>query len=405
MMSGDWKKIILHVDMDAFFASVEQLLHPEWRGKPVIVGADPRGGKGRGVVSAASYEARKYGVHSAMPIGQAYRRCPNGVYAPPHGHVYQEYSKKVFAVLDRFSPLIEPLSIDEAFMDMTGSLHLFGDLEILGNRLKAEIRETTGLNASVGIAPSKSVAKIASDFCKPDGLLIVQPAKVQQFLNPLPVTRLWGIGKKMCDELNKIGIRTVSQLVEYPLDVLKQKFGKMGEHIYRMARGDDPRDVVAVEDAKSVSNEVTFDTDQTDFEVIRNTVFYLSEKVAGRLRRAAIRGHTVHLKIRFEDFKTFTRSHSQKDPVNLTKDIFRIAEYLLSEFNPPEYAVRLLGVGVSNLEKEQGTQLSLWDAEDQKKLKLEQAMDSIQDKFGKDAIRHAQSLEGRKPVDLPRDEK
>jgi len=191
-----WSKIIIHVDMDAFFASVEQLLHPEWRGKPVIVGADPKGGKGRGVVSAASYEARRFGVHSAMPISRAYQLCPHAIFVLPHSDVYRDYSNRVFRILEKFSPKIEPLSIDEAFLDSTGTLKMFGSVENLGMAIKHEIKSRTGLTASVGIAPSKSVAKIASDYQKPDGLTIIPPDEVQNFLDPLPVSCLWGVGKQ-----------------------------------------------------------------------------------------------------------------------------------------------------------------------------------------------------------------
>ena len=203
-MGDHWRKIIAHVDMDAFFASVEQLLNPDWLGKPVIVGADPAGGAGRGVVSTASYEARKFGVHSAMPISQAYHLCPNGIFVQPHGYIYQEYSKKVFDILITFTPQIETLSIDEAFLDFTGSLHLFDSIQDLGERIKYEIKSKTSLPASVGLSSVKSVAKIASDLNKPDGLTIVPPDKIQDFLDPLPVTRLWGIGEKTYESLQKM---------------------------------------------------------------------------------------------------------------------------------------------------------------------------------------------------------
>jgi nucleotidyltransferase/DNA polymerase involved in DNA repair len=392
-MQNTWSRIIVHVDMDAFFAAVEQLLHPEWQGKPVIVGADPQAGKGRGVVSAASYEARKFGIHSAMPISQAYRLCPQGIYVVPHGDVYGHYSQQVFAVLDTISPLVEPLSIDEAFLDMTGSAQLYKTVEEIGQKIKTEIKNKTSLTASVGIAPSKSVAKIASDFLKPDGLMIVPPDKVQEFLDPLPVTKLWGIGKQTAIQLQQLGITAVSQLRQYPQKVLLDKFGKWGEHIYRIARGWDDRSVTIEDQVKSVSNEVTFDKDLNDAEFLRRTIFTLAEKVSGRLRRSKIQGRTVHLKIRFSDFKTFTRSHTLKDPTFLTQEIFKIADQLFSEFVPLESDVRLLGVGVSQLENESGSQLSIWDLENEKKLKMEKVMDQIQDKFGKDSIQHAEALD------------
>lgn len=394
-MQNSWTKIIVHVDLDAFFASVEQLLHPEWRNKPVIVGADPQGGRGRGVVSAASYEARKYGVHSAMPISQAYRLCPQGIYVVPHGNIYREYSQKFFKVLHQFSPLVEGLSIDEAFLDMSGSFSLFGNAEKMGKKIRSEIKKQIQLTASVGIAPCKSVAKIGSDFNKPDGLTIIEPGQIQDFLDPLPVTKLWGIGKQTYQLLLKMGVKTVAQLRSYPREILEKKFGKMGDHIYRMARGEDERDVTPFESVKSVSNEMTFNEDIIDSEIILKTIFGLAEKVGGRLRRSKIKGHTIHLKIRFADFKTNTRSHTLKKSTHLTEDIFSTVEALLEEFLPLESFVRLVGVGVSHLENESGSQLSIWDIADEKKLKMEKVMDQIQDKFGKNIIKHAESLSAK----------
>ncbi|MFZ0391887.1 MAG: DNA polymerase IV [Calditrichia bacterium] len=387
-----WPRMIVHMDMDAFFASVEQLLHPEWKGKPVIVGADPREGKGRGVVAAASYEARVFGVHSAMPISKAYRLCPHGVYVRHHSTAYGDYSRKIFAILESFSPLVQPLSIDEAFLDMTGAQHLYKGAADIGEQIRKAILGDTGLTASVGIAPSKSVAKIASDFNKPDGLTIVPATDVQHFLDRLPVSRLWGIGPKMLEQLRKLGIANVAQLRAYPLDFLEQRFGKMGEHVYRMARGDDQREVSTTDEVKSVSNEMTFELDQRDWQVVQDVVFRLSEKVCGRLRRAGIRGRTVTLKIRFEDFRTCTRSRSVKNPTHLTAEVYDTAAFLLEEFNPLPRPVRLLGVGVSNLVTGKGLQLNFLEEDNRRKLQLEKVMDQLQDKFGKNIIVHARSL-------------
>ncbi len=394
-MSHRWPRVIAHVDMDAFFASVEQLIHPEWRGKPVIVGADPRGGKGRGVVSAASYEARKFGIHSAMPISRAYRLCPHGIYVQPHGKLYQHYSRQVFEVLREFTPVIEPISIDEAFLELTGSVHLFGSVENLGQAIKQRIRQRTGLTASVGIAPGKSVAKIASDYDKPDGLTIVPPEEVQAFLDPLPVSALWGVGKQMVEALHRMGVKTVADLRHLPPELLKERFGKIGQHIYRMACGQDERPVQPEDKIKSVSNEHTFPRDVNDFETVRQVVFTLAEKVGGRLRRAGFAGRTVHLKIRFADFKTLSRNLTLPDAINLTEDIYRTAEILLEEFQPLPMPVRLVGVGVSALVQEENRQLTLWENDRQRRFRLERVMDQIQDKFGKHIIRHARSLEGK----------
>ena len=390
-----WRKMIAHVDMDAFFAAVEQLVHPEWRGKPVIVGADPKGGKGRGVVSTASYEARKYGVHSAMPISQAYRLCPQGIFVRPNGKLYQHYSRLVFQVLNEFTPQIEPLSIDEAFLDITQSAYLFGGVKNTGEEIKRRIRERTGLTASVGISSVKSVAKIASDFDKPDGLVIVPPDEILHFLSPLPVSALWGVGKRMVEELEHLGIRTVGDVQRLPLQFLEERFGKLGVHVYNMALGKDEREVHPLEEPKSVSNETTFEQDEEDFERVRNVLFTLCEKVGGRLRRTGLRGRRVFLKIRFSNFRTNIRSRSLPDATNLTDEIFSLAEMLLEEFAPLPLPVRLIGVGVSRLVREEGRQLSLWDMDKERKLKLEKVMDQLQDKYGKQIILHARSLEAR----------
>jgi nucleotidyltransferase/DNA polymerase involved in DNA repair len=392
MMKKVWQKVIVHVDMDAFFASIEQLLNPEWRGKPVIVGADPKDGLGRGVVSAASYEARKYGVHSAMPISQAFRLCPHGIYAKPHGGVYKDYSRRIFSILNLFSPRMEAISIDEAFLDMTGNLHFYQDVDSIGHQIKVRIKQETSLIASIGIAPNKSLAKIASDFQKPDGLTIIFPDKVQKFLDPLPITKLWGIGQKTSGQLDKMGIRTVRELRQYPPDVIEKKFGKQGLHIIKMAKGQDDREVFPEDEAKSVSNEITFSKDCDDYEFIRNTIFSLSEKVGGRLRRSNSRGSTINIKIRFSNFKTYNRSHTLENSTNLTEEIFQAAEFMLSEFNPLDDAVRLVGVGVSNLMNEKPFQLSFWESDKEKKVKVEKVMDKIQDKYGKGIISHAESI-------------
>ncbi len=396
---GGWKRVIVHVDMDAFFAAVEQLLRPELRGKPVIVGADPKGGKGRGVVSTASYEARVFGVRSAMPISEAYRLCPQGIYIPPNGKLYSRYSRKVFEILNHFSPQIQPVSIDEAFLDVTGSVHLFGSIRKLGEEIKRRIHAGTGLTASVGIAPSKSVAKIASDMQKPDGLTIVAPEIVQEFLDPLPASKLWGVGKKSMETLLRMGIRTVRDLREYPLEVLEQKLGAMGEHLFRMARGIDEREVHEDEEIKSVSHETTFDIDQTDRELLLSTLLALAEKVGSRLRKYGLRGKTVQLKLRFQDFSTFTRHKTLSHYTNLTDEIFTVSKSLFEQFDKtgvketdPPRPVRLIGVGLSQLVSEKGMQTSFWDLENERKVRLEKVMDQIQEKFGKSVITHAQAL-------------
>ncbi len=391
-----WKRIIVHVDMDAFFAAVEQLMNPSLRGKPVIVGADPKGGKGRGVVSTASYEARKYGVHSAMPISRAYALCPHGIYLRPNGKAYARYSRQVVEILQQFSPQLEQISIDEAFLDVTHSVHLWPSVTALGQAIKERIVQETGLTASVGIAPSKSVAKIASDFQKPDGLTVVPPEKVLEFLGALPIRKLWGVGEKTLQHLQALGVNTVAQLREIPLEVLTAQFGKGGAHLYAMARGLDDRPVGEEETVKSVSNEHTFDTDVTDAELLVDTLMVLAEKVAHRLRQQNIRGKTIHLKLRYFNFRTLTRSRTLPIYTALTEEIFTVARELLESNWDYQTPVRLLGVGVSHLVSEQQVQLSIWDVENEKKLKAEKVLDELQQKFGPMGLTHARSLGARR---------
>ena len=395
-MKTNWTQVIVHVDMDAFFASVEQLHHPEWRGKPVIVGADPREGRGRGVVSTASYEARKYGIHSAMPISKAYRLCPHGIYVAPHGKLYSDYSKQIFEILYHFTPIVEILSIDEAFLEVTGSLHLFNSIENLGKEIKKQIFEVTKLTASLGIAPNKSVAKIASDFIKPDGLTIVFQEDIQKFLDPLPITKLFGVGKKMHEILQHLGINTVKDLCNYPKAFLEDKFGEMGAHIYNMARGIDDRRVQIDDEIKSISHETTFETDLVDEEHLNNTMLHLAAKVGQRLRKRNLKGKTIQLKIRFDDFTTFTRRKTLVNYTHLTDDIYKIGLKMLKEFYPLEKPIRLIGIGVSHIIDEKGMQISLWDIQNEKKLALEKIMDQIQEKFGKSAIIHANTISFKK---------
>ncbi|MGH1363373.1 MAG: DNA polymerase IV [Calditrichia bacterium] len=391
MTSSSWKRIIAHVDMDAFFASVEVLLNPELAGKPLIIGASPSKGKGRGVVSTASYEARVFGVHSAMPIARAWKLCPHGVYIKPQHNTYSHYSKQVFKILEDFTPQIQVVSVDEAFLDLTGSLHFYGDVETMGMAIKDRIYQDTGLRASVGMAPSKSVAKIASDFEKPDGLTIVEPGKVQEFLDPLALSKLWGVGKKTFASLEKMNLNTVKELREFPEELLTQRFGKMGPHLFRMARGIDTREVHKGDPIKSVSHETTFGVDQRDEELIVSTLLHLSEKVASRLRKYGFRGKTVQLKLRFDDFTTFTRNKTVREGIHLTDDIFAVSKELYVQFTAKTKAVRLIGVGVTQLVGSDVGQLSLFGG-DERKEELEKIRDSLQNRFGKKALRHADTL-------------
>jgi len=272
--------------MDAFFAAVEQRDRPELRGKPVIVGADPKGGRGRGVVSTASYEARRFGVGSAMPISEAWRRCPHGVFVPPDMEKYSGESERIMVVFHRFTDLVEPVSIDEAFLDVTGSARAMGTGEEIGRKLKAAIRKETELTASVGVATSKLVAKVASDMKKPDGLVVVPPATEAAFLAPLPVRRLWGVGPKMEETLAKLGVVTIGDLAALDPGRLERRLGTHGHDLQRLARGEDDREVQAESaEAKSLGQEHTYDRDTADAARVRATLLSLADGVAGRLRR------------------------------------------------------------------------------------------------------------------------
>jgi len=316
-------RYIIHVDMDAFYASVEQLDNPKFIGKPVIVGGDP---KGRGVVSAASYEARKFGVHSAMPMVQAVRLCPHATVLPVRMKRYVQVSKEIHAILERFTPLIEPVSLDEAFLDVTGSLQLFGSAEKIGRDIKHQIKEQLGLVASVGIAANKFLAKLASDLDKPDGFVVITEENKQQILDPLPVSKIWGVGKVMEKALKSKGINTIGQLRKAPVEILHSIFGDHTPHMLRLAQGIDNREVESSREAKSVSSEQTFATDITDKDILLNVLLNQVEDVAQRLRTDNLEARTITLKFRYDNFRTITRSNTFDHPTNTTKTLWQKAE-------------------------------------------------------------------------------
>jgi DNA polymerase IV len=378
--------MILHVDMDAFYASIEIRDRPELKDKPVIVGGSPTG---RGVVAAASYKAREYGIHSAMPASRARGLCPEAVFLPSRIAYYSQISEQIHAIFKRYTPLVEPLSLDEAFLDVTQSEALFGGAEAIGRRIKKEIREETGLIASVGVAPSKFVSKIASDIGKPDGFVVVPEAGIRAFLDPLPVRRLWGVGKVTDRILEKAGIRTIRQFRDQPRRMLHDLLGKWGDHLWELARGIDPRPVVPDHEAKSISHEVTFEADRKGFDDLHKHLVEMVEHVAARLRRHGLRARTVEIKIRFPDFKTITRSRTLPGATDLTGDLIRIAALLLEKHLPRKHAgVRLLGMGVSHLDSGEPSQGELF-ADDRavKQSRMDAASDRIRDKFGDAALR------------------
>jgi len=393
------KRYILHIDMDAFFAAIEQLDFPEYRGKPVIVGADPKEGMGRGVVSTCSYEARKFGIHSAMPISQAYKRCPHGVFVRGRMKRYQDVSHNFIQLLYNYSSDVEPISIDEAFLDISGSIKLLGSPEEIAQKIKQNIRTELQLTASIGIAPNKFIAKIASDLKKPDGLVIVKEKNVKSFLHPLPISKMWGVGKKTEPILINIGIRTIGDLASYSKEHIVKKLGKQGLHFWNLANGIDERDVIPYTAAKSVSHEITFDTDTTDYEKMRNTLFYICSELGLSLHKDNLQGKTITLKIRLDDFSTFTRSKSCREYINSSDVIFNCAFELFKNFDRQGKKVRLLGVAISNLCDKKGAQISIFENAETKKKDTDSLIEKIQEKFGKDSIKRA-SLMNHKPHQL-----
>lgn len=383
---------ILHVDMDAFYASVEQRDRPELRGQPVIVG----GIAGRGVVCAASYEARPFGVHSAMPMATARRLCPQAVVLPVRMEHYVQISRQIREIFFSFTPLVEPLSLDEAFLDVQGCEGLFGPAAEIARRLKERIKQETGLVASVGVAPNMFLAKLASDHGKPDGYVVVQAGQIKEFLASLPVGRIWGVGKKAEQRLHALGVRTIGQLAVLPEKVLADHFGASGKHMWQLAQGQDFRQVVPDREAKSISTETTFPEDIVDLEVLRTWLLDLTDHLAGRLRNTGLRARTVELKIRSSDFTTRHRAQGLPEVTASTDVLWQAAKGLFERHLTCDLLpVRLLGVGVSRLTQCEVVQGDLFDAGQQKKGQdLDRVVDSIREHYGTGAIRRA-SLLGR----------
>jgi DNA polymerase-4 len=388
---------ILHVDLDAFFASVEQLDVPELRGKPVIVG-----GLGlRGVVSTASYEARVYGVRSAMPMARARKACPNGIYRSPRMDRYVEKSQEVMAVLESVTPLVEQLSIDEAFLDVAGARRLYGDPVTIAQLIRTRVADETGLTISVGAASTKFLAKLSSDLAKPDGMLVVPVGTEREFLAPLPTSRLWGVGPQTRKKLDRMGLRTVGDVAQLDESVLVNALGPAhGRHIHALANNDDPRLVVTGREAKSIGAEETFATDLRTLEQCERELVRLTDRACARLRPAGLAARTITLKIRFADFETKTRARTLSEPTSVGPVILDTVRELLSEFDVHR-GVRLLGVSLSQLGEAPAVQPTLDLTGDgvetgvrerersDRHLAVERAMDEARDRFGARAVRPA----------------
>ncbi len=382
-------RTVLHVDMDAFYAAVEQRDNPDLRGRPVVVG----GGSNRGVVAAASYEVRAFGVRSAMPMAEALRRCPDLVRVRPRMDVYKQVSRQIFAIFRSFTPLVEGLSLDEAFLDVTASRSLYGDGRDIARRIKDEIRATTGLTASVGVAANKLVAKIASDLDKPDGLVVIDDANLHGTLDPLPVEVIPGVGRRTLSRLHGIGIRTVADLRNSSERDLVPVFGRFAQRMRDKAAGIDARPVSAERSEKSISNEETFDVDLESRADMDAALLRLTESTARRLRRAELAAGTVTVKIRRSDFRTFTRQKRLTPPGNNTEQIFETARDLLGTWLTanPDTKLRLLGVGVSSLAP--AGQGDLFAAEPAEADPVDATVDRIREKYGLSAVSRARNLD------------
>ena len=382
--------------MDAFFAAVEQRDHPEYRGKPVIVGSDPKEGKGRGIVATCSYEARKYGVHSAQPISQAWRKCPQGIYVRPGMSKYVRISERVMEILLEFTDLLEQVSIDEAFLDVSGSRRLHGTGPVIARKIKDRISQDQGLTASVGVAASKFVAKVASDLRKPDGLVVVEPGREREFLAPLPVSRLWGVGRKTEEGLLRLGYARIGQVAETDREYLIGKLGaSAGAHLWELANGIDDRVVSPEEGYKSMGHETTFATDVEDAQVIHGTLLELTEKTCRRMRARRALGRTITVKYREADFTTYTRRQSLRAGVDTTEAAFPVAWNLIRTMLRRGRRVRLIGIYLSNLlSAGKCGQLKLFDSEMARDRRLAEAVDDITRRFGEQSITRAALVGG-----------
>lgn len=387
---------IMHVDMDAFFVSVELRSRPELRGKAVIVGYPAE----RSVVLSASYEARKFGVKSAMPMAIAARMCPSAVIIEPRHKLYYEVSAQLMAIFGSITDLVEPLSVDEAFLDVGGAIRRLGSPREIGGIIRQRVHDELGITASVGIAASKFVAKIASTRCKPDGLLLIGPDETVAYLHSLPVNALWGVGAKTGEVLARMGIRTVADVAATPPSALKKLLGASGEHVYRLSWGIDPRPVTPVRLEKSIGAEETFAVDTADDSLLHRELLRLSHRTAERLRSTGMVARTISLKLRYTDFSTITRSRTVHAPVDSAQLIYAVAVQLLESLGPRAMTVRLVGVRAEQLEDAAQTSLQLsFDRRDDNWRAAEQALDRVAEKFGSKSVLPARLLDPHSATD------
>ncbi|MFZ9100505.1 MAG: DNA polymerase IV [Candidatus Planktophila sp.] len=374
--------VILHVDMDAFYASVAELDHPEYKGKALVVGAGTRG-----VVLSANYEARKFGIRAAMPVGRAKRMAPHAIFIAPEHHRYSEISERVMAIFQSYTPLVEPISLDEAFLDVTGSQKLFGSGREIATKIRAQVEKEEGITCSVGIAQSKFIAKLASQHCKPNGMLEIKPDRILEFLHPLPVRAIWGVGPKTAESLERLGLHTVADIAHTPRATLIRALGDAtGESLYELAWGRDYRNVIPDEPEKSIGNEETFSEDLDNPEEILREFLRMTEKATARLRERSLFAKTISIKIKFADFSSLTRAKTVPIAIDNTHDTYEIVKSLYLALNNEGARIRLVGVSLSNLQEGAPVQLEL-GARERGWREADSAIDRAKARFGRGSVR------------------
>ncbi len=374
--------VILHVDMDAFYASVAELDHPEYKGKALVVGAGTRG-----VVLSANYEARKFGIRAAMPVGRAKRMAPHAIFIAPEHHRYSEISERVMAIFHSYTPLVEPISLDEAFLDVTGSQKLFGSGREIATKIRAQVEKEEGITCSVGIAQSKFIAKLASQHCKPNGMLEIRPDRILEFLHPLPVRAIWGVGPKTAESLERLGLHTVADIANTPRATLVRALGDAtGESLYELAWGRDYRNVIPDEPEKSIGNEETFSEDLDSPEEILREFLRMTEKATARLRERSLFAKTISIKIKFADFSSLTRAKTVPIAIDNTHDTYEIVKSLYLALNNEGARIRLVGVSLSNLQEGAPVQLEI-GARERGWREADGAIDRAKARFGRQSVR------------------
>ena len=381
-MSGEQESTILHVDMDAFFASVTERDHPELKGKAVVIGAGVRG-----VVTSANYEARNFGIKAAMPVGRAQRLAPHAIFIPPDHKRYSEVSEHIMEIFHSFTPLVEPISLDEAFLDVTKARRLLGDGRAIATAIRAKVEAQEGITCSVGIASSKFIAKLASQRCKPNGILEIPTDRVLTFLHPLPVSALWGVGPKTNEALERLGLHTVGDIAQTPQQTLIRALGQAaGESLYELAWGRDDRDVIPEEPDKSISAAETFDRDIDDPEIVAKEILRMCERASSRMRERSLFAKTITLKVRFADFTTVNRSKTLPLPIDTTHEIYEVAKALYEALSIERARIRLVGVSLENLHTDTHEQLVL-GARESSWRELQGGIDAAKARFGRDSVR------------------